>query len=644
MDLNSKKNKISKSSKTFFIAIFLIILLGIFFFAFSIPFGLKLKKIYNTSKDASENVIQGIDYIQDKNFEKASINFNKAQEEFKNAYTQLQVFNNIELLSSSNFIRENKLALNNLLLAGDHVSYSLNKLSTITNNLSDYIERNKNVPFEKLNFDEKQELLDFLYKSPKQFDDISYHLEISLNAINEIDDTNVIPLFKEQKNFLQKRVELLLDSSQKISSLTSILPSIIGYPKEIKYFILLQNNTELRPTGGFIGSFGFAQIQDAHIKSFYTDDVYNLDWALDESKWNIQPPKPIKKFLNVSKWYFRDSNWSPDYLISAKNALWFYENEGGHEKNIDGVIAITPTFIGKLLDHFGGIEHDGIIYNSENFVDIIEYKVEKEYPLIGLKESERKQIIGMLSNKLIEKAKQSSYLDILSIIDIVIESLNEKDILIYSQNPEFAKIIDKKNWNGKLIQTDSDYLMVVDTNLASLKTDLVMDKTINYSLEPENEKYKAKVSIEYKNTGEFTWKTTRYNTYTRIYVPLGSELIKVDGSMQAEKNNNPGEIDISEELNKTVFGTFISIEPGESKTLSFEYYLPQRIKNQINNSNYELYIQKQPGTKNKISVDHIFDSMIQSIELDEKNIIVENSSNFKHFQILNKDINLDIRF
>ena len=43
------------------------------------------------------------------------------------------------------------------------------------------------------------------------------------------------------------------------------------------------------------------------------------------------PPEPLKKYLRVPSWYMRDSNWSPDFAVSAMNVEKFYRLEGGKE-------------------------------------------------------------------------------------------------------------------------------------------------------------------------------------------------------------------------------------------------------------------------------------------------------------------------
>jgi hypothetical protein len=297
----------------------------------------------------------------------------------------------------------------------------------------------------------------------------------------------------------------------------------------------------------------------------------------------------------------RDSNWSPDFPTSAAKAEWFYHAERGVEKKIDAVVAVTPAFIENILRQVGNIEMDGATFTPENLMEVLQYKVEKEYYEKGIPEWRRKDIVGQLGDKIFERLANLPSSGWSGLMNIVLKALTERDLLLWSKVPELEAIISREGWDGAVRTAEMDYLMVVDANLASLKTDGVMDKKINYSFASGGEgKLHAKVEIVYKNKGTFTWKTTRYRTYTRIYVPAGSTLVRGTGMMENDKildsARRSGKVDVGEELGKTYFGAFISIEPGEERTLSFEYILPDKVKSEIDQGLYKLIVQKQAGT------------------------------------------------
>ena len=147
---------------------------------------------------------------------------------------------------------------------------------------------------------------------------------------------------------------------------------------------------------------------------------------------------------------------------------------------------------------------------------------------------------------------------------------------------------------------------MIDANLASLKSDPVVKRTIEYQVRRDGSNFIADVRLTYKNEGSITWKTTRYRTYTRIYVPQGAVLLTSSGSMVDCKLTEEGSVETTEENNKTVFGTFICIEPDDEKTLTFKYKLPDFINEVFEADTYQLLVQKQAGAEAhnlKINID-----------------------------------------
>jgi hypothetical protein len=231
-----------------------------------------------------------------------------------------------------------------------------------------------------------------------------------------------------------------------------------------------------------------------------------------------------------------------------------------------------------------------------------------QYKQLGIKISERKGIIKELADQIKLKLISLPFQRITDILKIAYQSLDQKQILLYVKDPDLEKIVLDRGWGGEVKKTDGDYLFVVDSNLASLKTD---------SLAWQNNDLIAKVSITYQNNADFTWKSTRLRSYTRIYVPLGSELVSSSGAMENDKIKNPqsapGQVEVATELDKTYFGAFISIEPHEKGVLTFEYKLPEKIKESISLGNsYGLVVQKQPGVIPHLTLDLKFDKNIKS--------------------------------
>lgn len=391
-----------------------------------------------------------------------------------------------------------------------------------------------------------------------------------------------------------------------------IIPAFAGLGEEKNFLLLLENNTEMRPAGGFIGTYGILRIEDGEIRELTLKDSYLLDNAADPF-YSLEPPAPLKKYLGADKWYFRDSNWSPDFSVSARNAISMFTNEVlsipveqrssiQEPLSFDGVIALTPTFVADLLKITGPITIDGQTFSTDNIADELEYQVEVAFQENGMPYAQRKDIVTSLFNEMKAKIFDLPFSAWGPVASAINKNLIDKQIVLFSNSSlEAEEVIRQAGWGGVVENSGGDFLMVADASLAALKTDPKILRTISYTINPAGSgHFIGKVTLHYEHQGEFDWKTTRYRTYTRIYVPLGSELIGGTGMMADDKLKNPsgtvGTIDVGQELGLTVFGAFISIEPGESGELSFEYYLPTTVLSQINAFNdYSLQVVKQIG-------------------------------------------------
>lgn len=375
---------------------------------------------------------------------------------------------------------------------------------------------------------------------------------------------------------------------------THVLPPVLGYPKQKTYLFLMENNTELRPGGGFIGTYGLMKIRNGEITSLTTDNSYNLDEAAKNLPM-IAPPDPIRRYLKVNNWNFRDANWSPDFPTSAQQALVLYEREGG-VRDVDGVLALTPTAISAMLGLVGSIKIDNVEFTADNLTDKLQYYVDRGYASSGKDLSQRKDIIGAMTKELVDRLMRLPLGKWKDLFLVLSQQLSQKQFLMYMKDQALQSIIVDENWGGSIRDANNtDYLMVADANLASLKSDPAVLRTYDYRVTLNGDRPEATLTIAYNHTGKFGWKTTRYNTYVRIYVPVGTELIDSSGAQIREKSNQAGPVDTTTELGKTVFSAFKSIEPGTTSKLVLHYRLPASVSVKQSDQPYRLIWQKEPG-------------------------------------------------
>lgn len=352
--------------------------------------------------------------------------------------------------------------------------------------------------------------------------------------------------------------------------------------KEKTFLVLFQNNMEIRPGGGFIGSFGVLKIKDGKILDIQVHDTANFDGRIPNT---IPAPEPIRNVMHVEALKLRDSNFSPDFKVNALLAEKFYQMGGGQEE-FDGIIAITTNVLTSFLKVTGPVslpDYPGT-YGDENTILQLEYQVEKGFDEQGISRGDRKLVIDELGDAVLEKVKKLGKKDQLKLAKIIQEDLTRKDILLYFKDVILQEKIDSVNWGGRVdTQWQKDYLMLVDANLGAWKSDYFVDRSVEYIVDLRGETPRAVLKIKYNHTAtEKNWLTRDYLSYSRIYAPEKAYLDRTENFVDP--------IFTKEFENKKSFGSYVYVITQQEKTVELYYSIPKELTN-----DYALKIQKQAG-------------------------------------------------
>lgn len=350
------------------------------------------------------------------------------------------------------------------------------------------------------------------------------------------------------------------------------------------FLVLLQNNMELRPGGGFLGQYAIIKIKNGDIVSTFIEDANLLDQRI---KVKVPTPYPFKKMMSTKKWKFRDSNFSPDFPTNAEKAKYFYRLSG-RGSDFDGVIAVNAQVFSDILKLTGPITVPGYAgeYNSENAILKLEEQVEKIYIMNpDIDTQNRKAIMKKMGPLIIDKL--FSVGNISKIAELGHLEMQEKNIMLNFKDPELQKLVESVHWDGSVAREwGGDYLMAVDANMGALKTDYYIRRELSYDIDLTAPKPVVTVNILYKNTATYgDWRTSDYHSYLRLYVPEGANLL--ERQMVSYPN-------VGTELGKTYLGFILHVLIGGETNAMIKYELPEN----IDRENYQLLIQKQSGVEN----------------------------------------------
>lgn len=396
----------------------------------------------------------------------------------------------------------------------------------------------------------------------------------SLNVFQKV--SQILPLSPDTK----KEVEVVNDLVNKYTATDNV---------ERTFLVLLQNNYEIRPGGGFLGQYAIVKVKNGAVTSTKFEDANLLDQRIDAK---VTPPAALTRKLQIKKWKFRDSNFSPDYPTNVEKALYFYRLAGGGSgEQFDGVIAINADVFNHVLELTGPITPSGYntTFTKDDGARKLEEVVEKAYlgeNVSAEAKQARKNIMKVLTAELSDKLMTLG--NIPRIAELGLEELRNKNVMVWIRDEAIQKKIAEVKWDGAVNQTwNKDYLMFVDANLGGLKTDYHVYRGIDYTVDfTTGGKPFATAVYTYNNKApRADWQTTDYHTFVRLYVPKGS-VYKERFMINAVTNG--------EELGHYFMGGYVDAEIGQGDvTTTLKYELPDTIKPE----NYELMIQKQSGIK-----------------------------------------------
>lgn len=400
------------------------------------------------------------------------------------------------------------------------------------------------------------------------------------------------------------------------------IPQLIGVSEPRTYLVLIQNNDELRGTGGFISAIGQLTVHRGRIISFTIEDSYAVD---DFTQPYPDAPDPLFRFMKAEIWLARDANWSPDFPTSAQNFIDLYRIS--RKVEIDGVIAVDQFALQYVVQAFEPVQVPNWSEpaTGENVIRLIRQNWSPD-PNLDFQgwdaewSENRKNFMGDLAGAL----QQRVTLDPVGInwwkaLNTALAALNRRHVQVWLSDPTLQSFIVQQGWDGAIHTNTDDFLMVIETNFGFNKANAIVDTALQYEVTlAETDLSQAKLTVTHQNRSperEPCQQHSRYGrnyqalinrcywNYLRVYTPFNSRLLEttphaVPGEALIDGQDVPAQVDIlSEAVDKAVWGTFLLVPHGETVDTTFQYQLPNDlIKVTDLGQHYRLDIQKQAGT------------------------------------------------
>jgi hypothetical protein len=282
-----------------------------------------------------------------------------------------------------------------------------------------------------------------------------------------------------------------------------------------RILVISQDGAELRPTGGFPGTFGLIDVGSAGVRLESYHDVYTLP-----DPPGIVPPPPGATMTN--DFSFRDAGWWIDFPTSARAMLGFWRTY--RQPPVDGIVAIDTVAMKDLLGAVGPVHVSsyGETFTSENLLDRLLYLVEiKKQPT-----NAKKGVLTALAAELEKRMLGTSPSGLVKSAVALGKAADAKHVQMYFTDPQAEAAAESAGWSGRVAPPSgtTDVLAVSNAMNIPGKVNIAMTKTMAYkvALQPDRSAETTLV-LSYSNTGPYPLgMPSRFGDWLRVYRAAGT--------------------------------------------------------------------------------------------------------------------------
>ncbi|KKU02703.1 MAG: hypothetical protein UX99_C0017G0002 [Candidatus Amesbacteria bacterium GW2011_GWB1_47_26] len=363
------------------------------------------------------------------------------------------------------------------------------------------------------------------------------------------------------------RVNTARALAQKISPLVSSLPELISVNGKSTILVLLQDSTELRPTGGFLSHIALLTLDSGRLINVQIYDTASTDSQL---RGQVSPPADLSRVIGESSWFLRDSNWDPDFPSSAARAIWFVNKE--LSLSPDRVVSLNLETLVELLSATGPLRL------PELNLTVTKQSFYSQYLA-------RPDFLSLFYQRLFDRLRALNSTQLFQVLGVIINSLESRQAFITSTV-----------WDGQVappacrstLPCLNNYFYAVSSNVGVNKTNLSIRTTAQLAVQLAPTRADFSYQADFTHTSSQTnWPSGRYKNYLRLYLPPQSQPDAV------LVNGQPASVYyVTAEHGLVVLGVLIDIPPASTAKLSVRWHQPLILSSRFR---YQLDIPNQPG-------------------------------------------------
>lgn len=407
------------------------------------------------------------------------------------------------------------------------------------------------------------------------------------------------------------------------------LVDLLDTKVEKHVLLVFHNPSEMRPGGGFIGSFGDLTIVNGAMTNLEVQDIYWPDHPMNlEAK--VVPPEPLQ---NITKnWGARDANWFFDFPTSAETVLGFLERSKVYADRgvrFEGVVGLNAFVLQSMITAVGPIEipEYKLTITAENFLAEIQREIE-----LGRDHrpgQNPKKVLSVLAPLLLERLDGLDVAAKKGLSQALVGHIQHKDIMVYMRDSRLRHALQTGGIDGSVYDLPDTfwggYLAVVNANIAGGKSDVFIKESTEGQIDINTDgSLFVNLKVTRKHTGDKEkdpWYRTDNQNFIQILTNPDARLVSISGNTakrqpktidyDAEKYERNAAVEAIEKtkvfipeagawtekmFSKNAFAAWLVVPAGKEKSLEVRYTVPGEKNFTIEPEKpFRLVIERQSG-------------------------------------------------
>ena len=368
----------------------------------------------------------------------------------------------------------------------------------------------------------------------------------------------------------------------------------------------------------------------------------------------------MRELLSQEHWYLRDSNWDPDFSVSAARAAWFYQKETG--SSVDGVFAINTPFIVDVLKATGPIDlpdyNDRI--TADNFYGKSLYYTQNDF-FPG--STQKKDFLGTLTRALITKVTASQTTNMTALFRAMAHALAGHDLLMMFGSADLQSVAAHFDWADVVPSTTGcigvevgtcrfDPLITVEANMGVNKANYFVTRTIDRTITIHTDESLSEMETITMKNASGQENGLPYQVYVRFLLPpdVSVDGVVFDGiPVSARKDTTtPVVLPYLERTDNTSFwytiGVGVNIPAGTEKQLTISYSRGEAVRFGSTGAVVDLFVQKQAGVSGTPVHTIVQYPAAWMVGVEEQGDFIAKADQLEYNTILDRDSLTRIRF